>query len=126
MLKGCLLYFKMKYFFTFFEKLIKYHESKRWYNMKIEFEYDHNKSQSNKHKHGIDFEEAKALFDEDMVALSVNHITDEVRYMAINKLDTKYFTVIYTYRHSKIRLISTRRSRKNEEKTYEEYHCKRV
>jgi uncharacterized DUF497 family protein len=94
--------------------------------VKISFEYDHNKSHSNKYKHGIDFEEAQALFDEAMVTLSVNHIMDEVRFVAINKLGTKYFTIIYTYRDDNIRLISTRRSRKNEEKAYEEYHSKRV
>ena len=31
----------------------------------MKFEYDTNKSLSNKQKHGIDFEEAKLLWDDD-------------------------------------------------------------
>lgn len=99
---------------------------KRWYNVHIEFEYDDNKSQSNKQKHGIDFEEAKKLFDVYMVTLDANRVRGEVRFVAINKLDEKFYTVVYTYRKSVVRVMSTRRSRKNEEKLYEEYHCKRV
>ena len=94
--------------------------------MKIEFEYDEHKSHSNKQKHGIDFEESKVLFSDDLVAIGVNSLKSELRYLAVGRLEGKFYTVIYTYRGLKVRIISTRRSRKNEEKLYEEYHSKRV
>jgi uncharacterized DUF497 family protein len=92
----------------------------------IEFEYDQNKSNSNMQKHGIDFEKTKLLFNDDLVAVSVSSIYNEVRFISIGKLDEKFYTVVYTYRESRVRIISTRRSRKDEEKIYEEYHSKRV
>ncbi len=94
--------------------------------MKIEFEYDENKSRSNKQKHSIDFEESKELFGDDLVVVCVNTDKGESRYLAVGKLYDKFYTVVYTYRGLKVRIISVRRSRKNEERLYEEYRSKRV
>ena len=46
--------------------------------------------------------------------------------MAVGKIDKKFYTVIYTYRKGAVRIISARRSRKDEEKLYETYYSKRV
>ena len=80
----------------------------------MEFEFDPNKSKSNKQKHGIDFEESKALW------LDINRLEvqaksdDEPRYALIAMLNEKIWTAFYTIRKKRIRIISVRRSRKGE------------
>ncbi len=90
--------------------------------MKIVFEYDVNKSHLNKRKHGIDFEEAKVLFYGATVVVEANEVDGESRLMAIGKIGGKHYSAVYTYRGKSIRLISVRRSRKSEEKIYEQNH----
>ena len=85
----------------------------------MNFEYDENKSLSNKQKHGIDFEKAKFLWNDDrMVELTASY-EDEKRFINIGKINAKFYTVITTIRNGKIRIISARRSRKKEIETYE-------
>ena len=85
----------------------------------MNFEYDENKSLSNKQKHGIDFEEAKLLWNDDrMVELTASY-EDEKRFINIGKINAKFYTVITTVRNTKIRIISARRSRKKEIEIYE-------
>ena len=85
----------------------------------MNFEYDENKSLSNKQKHGIDFEEAKFLWNDDrMVELTASY-EDEKRFINIGKINAKFYTVITTIRNGKIKIISARRSRKKEIETYE-------
>lgn len=84
----------------------------------MEFEYDPIKSQTNKQKHGIDFEEAQALWlDEDRVEFPARSETEE-RYALIAKNDEKIWVAFYTMRETAIRIISVRRARENEEKAY--------
>ena len=84
----------------------------------MEFEYDPTKSQSNKDKHGIDFDEAQVLWlDEDRVEFPARSDT-EARHALIAIKDEKIWVAFYTMRKSAIRIISVRRGRKNEEKTY--------
>jgi uncharacterized protein len=85
----------------------------------MEFEYDPNKSSSNKGKHGIDFIEAQSLWDdEDYVEIPIM-ASDEGRYLVIGKIQGKYWSAIITYRKGKVRIISVRRSRKEEVEIYE-------
>ena len=84
------------------------------------FEYDLNKSMKNKEKHGIDFEEAKRLWDDPFAfELPSKQKLDENRFLVIGKINNKHYTAIITYREEKIRIISVRRSRKKEVKLYE-------
>ena len=94
--------------------------------MNIKFEYDPNKSLSNKQKHGIDFEEIQELFLGIVAVANAKNVDGEVRFSAIGKVAQKFYTVIYTYRETNVRIISARRSRKREESIYEEYYNKRV
>lgn len=86
----------------------------------MEFEYDPGKSKSNKQKHGIDFEESKALW------LDINRLEvqarseDEPRFALIALLNDRLWTAFYTIRGNRIRLISVRRSRKGEKDLYYE------
>ena len=91
----------------------------------MEFEYDSKKSQINKAKHGIDFEEAKDLFDDDSSLVVPAKNVDEERYALIGRLGGKCYVAIFTFRGEKIRIISVRRCRKKEEANYEHY-SKRV
>ena len=84
-----------------------------------EFEYDPEKSKINFEKHGIDFEQAKELWD-DQDALEIPAISsDESRFLIIGRLDMKHWSAAITYREEIVRIISVRRSRKNEVKLYE-------
>ncbi len=83
------------------------------------FEYDEAKSQANLKKHGIDFVAVQELWT-DPDALEVKAKSeDESRYIVIGLIRDKHWSAVVTYREDKIRLISVRRSRKNEVLLYE-------
>ena len=85
----------------------------------IEFEFDKRKSQINKNKHGIDFIEAQVLWDDtNRIEIPAKTI-DEERYLLIGMISDKYWSAIATYRGEKVRIISERRSRKEEVEIYE-------
>ena len=85
----------------------------------MEFEFDPEKSTSNKKKHGIDFVEAQALWD-DLDFIEIPLVTvDEPRYLVIGMIEGKHWSGIITYREERVRIISVRRSRKEERVIYE-------
>ncbi len=85
----------------------------------MEFEFDPRKSASNKQKHGINFREAQALWDDpDSIEIPVQTV-DEPRYLVIGIIEGKHWSGIITYRGEKVRIISVRRSRKEEVEIYE-------
>ena len=85
----------------------------------MEIEFDPKKSAGNKQKHGIDFNEAQALWnDPDFIELPVQTI-DEPRYLVIGMIEGKHWSEVITYRGDKVRIISVRRSRKEEVEIYE-------
>ncbi|HHT9112223.1 MAG: BrnT family toxin [Planctomycetes bacterium] len=85
----------------------------------MEFEFDPQKSKRNKEKHGIDFYEAQALWDDpDFIEVPVK-TNDELRFLVIGKISGKHWSGVITYRGEKIRIISVRRSRKEEVDIYE-------
>ena len=85
----------------------------------MEFEFDKRKNQINKKKHGIDFIEAQALWeDPDGIEIPAK-TTDEPRFVVVGKVLNKHWSAIFTYRGEKIRIISARRSRKEEIEIYE-------
>lgn len=85
----------------------------------MDFEFDRHKSKINKKKHGIDFTEAQMLWeDSDRIEIPAR-TTDEPRFLVIGKIAYKYWSGIITYRSEKIRIISVRRSRREEVEIYE-------
>ena len=57
----------------------------------MEFEFDSTKSDGNKKKHGIDFDEAQALWnDPDLIEIPVK-TSDEPRFLAIGKISGKHW-----------------------------------
>jgi uncharacterized DUF497 family protein len=84
----------------------------------VEFEYDKSKSTINHAKHGLDFDQAKALWSDPKRVEFVARFSDEPRLGLVAQLDGKLWTAIFTTRGERTRLISVRRSRENEEALY--------
>jgi hypothetical protein len=85
----------------------------------VEFECDPSKSTANADKHGIDFAEAQALWqDSNRVELPARTV-DEPRWLVIGRLGGKFWSAVITYRSDKVRIISVRRARDEEVAIYE-------
>jgi uncharacterized protein len=85
----------------------------------MEFEFDPAKSASNLEKHGIDFGAIQAI-RQDVMRIEVPARTaDEPRWLVVGQIDGKHRSVVVTYRGDRVRIISARRSRKEEVALYE-------
>jgi hypothetical protein len=85
----------------------------------VEFEFDEEKSAANKDKHGIDFVEAQLLwFDSRLVEIPARTV-DEPRFLIIGTIAALHWSAVVTYRDERIRIISVRRSRREEVEIYE-------
>jgi len=85
----------------------------------MKFEFDTGEGHSNKIKHGIDFYDAQTLRDDpDLIEIPVK-TSDEPRFLVIGTISGKYWSGVIAYRSEKIRIISVRRSRKEEVELYE-------
>jgi hypothetical protein len=86
----------------------------------MEFEWDERKSRANKSKHGIDFNTAIKLWnDQDRIEIQTN-FPAENRNALVGKIGDELWTAIFTRRVDAIRIISVRRARKKETKLYEQ------
>lgn len=85
----------------------------------MEFEFDENKSRSNKLKHGVDFVEAQALWQDDDRIEVPARTADEPRLVTVGKIGSKIWTAVVTYRLGRVRIISVRRARQQEVELYE-------
>jgi uncharacterized DUF497 family protein len=84
------------------------------------FEFDKPKSVANFKKHKIDFLQAQKLW-EDKNGLEIPaKFVDEERFALIGQIEQKVWVAFYTIRNNKIRIISVRRARENEERAYYE------
>jgi len=85
----------------------------------MEFEFDPGKSRANKRKHGIDFEEAQTLWgDSDLIKIPAR-TTDEPRFLVIGTIGVEHWSAVNTCHGERTRIISVRRSRKEEIGIYE-------
>lgn len=85
----------------------------------MQYEFDPNKSAANLEKHGIDFEEAQALWDDEYRIEVDARSGSEVRYAVIGRMFDSMWTAICTARDENVRIISVRRARKEEAVLYE-------
>jgi hypothetical protein len=83
------------------------------------FEFDKAKSASNRAKHGIDFVQAQALWDDPGLVEVQARTLEESRFLTIGLIKDKHWTAVVTYRAENIRIISVRRSRDGEVALYE-------
>ena len=84
----------------------------------MSFEFDPEKSAANKAKYGIDFAEAQEIWtDTDRLEIPARSL-DEPRLQVIGCIGEKTWSAFITYRNEKIRIISVRRARSDEEARY--------
>jgi len=85
----------------------------------MKFEFDSEKSDNNKKKHGIDFLDAQVLWDDPDYIIIPAKTIDEPRFLVVGKIEDKHWSGVITYRDESVRIISVRRSRKEEIDIYE-------
>ena len=85
------------------------------------FEWDEEKNIINRKKHGISFETAAYVFnDENYIEMfDFEHSVDEDRYIAIGRVGEILF-VVFTERKNNIRLISARLATESERRLYDD------
>lgn len=91
----------------------------------VRFEWDRKKDLANFRNHGVEFEEAKTVFyDERAIEFyDEDHSSKECRYLMIGlSLKVRILLVSYTFRERSdedlIRIISSRKATKSEQKVY--------
>ena len=84
----------------------------------MEFEYDPEKSESNREKHGIDFNEAQLLWDDERHIIVPARSTTEERYALVGNYQGSLWTCIFTLRETNLRIISVRKARDEEKEGY--------
>ena len=85
----------------------------------MKVEYDPHKSRSNAQKHGMDFEQARALLDDPDLLEVPAETRGESRFLLIGRIGERHWSAVVTYREDSIRFISVRRSRREEVAFYE-------
>lgn len=91
--------------------------------MSLTFEWDEKKAKENIKKHRVSFEEAKTVFN-DPLSVTIydpDHSIDEYRYIDIG-LSSKNRLIVVSYleKGEKIRIVSSRKATKKEQRDYEE------
>ena len=87
------------------------------------FEWDAGNLDKSYQKHGIHPKEAEEIFlDQDLLIIEdIKHQQDEPRFIALGKtIEKRVLFVVFTLRHTKVRVISARRAHRKERKFYEE------
>ena len=85
----------------------------------MEFEFDPEKSAANEAKHGIDFDDAQALWDDPWLLEAPARTQDEPRFMVVGRIGGRHWSAVCTRRGARIRIVSVRRARKEEVERYE-------
>jgi uncharacterized protein len=85
------------------------------------FEWYEQKRLENLSKHGIDFLDAKEIWQGEVLEVpSAQQEHGEQRHMAYGMLDGRIIAVVFTWRGDARRLISTRRARRHERQDYQD------
>ena len=85
----------------------------------MEFEWDGSKARHNLEKHGIDFADVPALWDQPVFERrSQRH--GEPRWLVFGLLGEMIVAVVYTWRGEHCRIISARKASRNERASYYE------
>jgi uncharacterized DUF497 family protein len=92
---------------------------KKGIKIAMRLEFNPEKSVVSQEKHGIDFLQAQTIWDDaDFIEIPLKTF-DEQRFLVIGMIEGKVWSGIITYRGESIRIISVRRSRKEEMAIYE-------
>ena len=82
-------------------------------SLESKFEWHEEKNLANIRKHGIRFEDATQVFDSEVLVVRAR-AGEEVRWKAIELLDGRLITVIFTEREDRRRIISDRPAARTE------------
>ncbi len=82
------------------------------------FEFDNIESDTNQSKHGIDFIDAQQFWDDPELVIIPARTSDEKRFLSAGRIKNKLWSAVFAIREKNIRIISVRRSSKNDEETY--------
>ncbi len=86
----------------------------------MDYQWDRDKAKTNLEKHGVDFADAVAVFEDDAALTLPDTDPDEERFITIGMdVLTRILVVVYTWRGDDIRLISARKATPRERKEYE-------
>ncbi len=86
----------------------------------MDFEWDDNKNQLNQQKHGLSFEDSKAVFEDEnrVVIPDLRKDYGEPRWFTIGKAVETIILVVFTVRETVVRLISARKASQKEKERY--------
>ena len=83
------------------------------------YEYDEEKSRATLWKRGFDFGFAARIFEGDIIEYEDQRRDfGERRYVATGAVDGAVFTIVYTWRNGRRRIISARRASRRERDAY--------
>lgn len=82
------------------------------------FEWDERKRLSNLAKHGFDFRRVADMWDGPMVFMPGRPVGEEERLIAVGRIDAQIVAAIHIVRGGAVRIISVRKARDNEKKTF--------
>jgi len=85
----------------------------------MEFEWDSKKALYNLKKHGVDFADAVIVLEDERAITIPNDYSDEERFISVG-MDSfgRILVVVYTWRESRIRVISARKATAKEIRQY--------
>jgi len=87
-----------------------------------EFEWHAIKAESNFRKHGVTFNEAATIFEDDRALLAddSNHSDEEARFLLLGTSDrSRLLSVVHMERGSRLRIISARPATNEERRQYD-------
>lgn len=90
--------------------------------MRSNCEWDERKAATNIRKHGVSFQEAITVFQDELSVTfnDLTHSAEEERFIDIGRSENgNILTVVYVERKNKIRIISSRKATRTERKRYE-------
>jgi uncharacterized DUF497 family protein len=86
----------------------------------VGFEWDPRKARANLRKHGVDFADATAVFDDPLGITISDEEAEERRFVTVGADATgSLLVVVYAWRNGRIRIISARGATPRERRRYE-------
>ncbi len=89
------------------------------YSCAVTYQWDADKARSNLHKHGVDFADAVAVFEDDLALTRMDDAMGEERFVTLGMdMLGRVLVVVYTWRDDELRIISARKATRAERITY--------
>jgi uncharacterized protein len=88
--------------------------------VELEFEWDEEKATANLAKHRVSFLTAAVIFPNEILErIDDREDYDEIRFIALGRVDTEIYRVVFTWRgENLIRIVSAQKASKDEREIY--------